>query len=96
MGWLASLAALATPILGRVLLALNFSLVTFLGGSIAFHAVKDQIVAQLGQGPTAALQLVGLGGGWVALGMILGAMNFAVTFWLLSRSTRLVGGSAAN
>lgn len=91
---LAGLASLAVPMTARILLALGFSVVTVTGVSVAFGALRDQIITNIAGGPAAAMQLIGLGGGWVALGAILGAMSFVVTLWSLTAATRLIGVSS--
>lgn len=93
-GFLGALASLAGPIVARVLMALGFSVVTVTGVDIAIGAVKDEILANLAEAPIAALQLAGLSGCWSALGMIFGAMTFAVTFWSLTQATKIIGGGS--
>lgn len=93
-GFLAALAALAQPIAARVLLALGFSVVTVGGVTASFAAVKDALLASIAGAPLGALQLFGLGGGWEALGMVLGAMSWAVAFWGLTKATSLLGTAA--
>lgn len=90
-GFLGALASLAGPITARVLMALGFSVVTFAGVDVAIGSVKSQILSSLGAGPVAALQLAGMSGCWEALGLIFGAMTFAVTFWTLTQAKQMVG-----
>lgn len=91
MGLLAALAALAGPILARVLLALGFSVVTITGVSVALGALKSQIVTFLGQSPAALIQLAGLSGLWQGLGLIFGAVTFAVTLWGITSARKVLG-----
>ncbi len=91
MGLLAALAGLAGPIVARVLLALGFSVVTITGVSLAWGTVKDGIVSNLSAQAGAYVQLAGLGGCWIALGAIIGAMSFAVAFWALTSSVKIMG-----
>lgn len=88
---LAGLASLAAPVAARVLLALGFSVVTVAGVAASFSAVKSQITSSLGALPAAVIQLAGLGGAWVGLGLIFGAMTFAVSLWGLTKATSLLG-----
>jgi hypothetical protein len=90
-GLLAALAGLATPILARVLLALGFSVVTLGGVAASVAALREAVLDGLGAWPMAALQLAGLLGVFEGLGMVLGAVSWAVTYWGLTRAVRLVG-----
>lgn len=91
MGFFAALAALAGPITARVLIALGFSVVTITGVALSVDAIKSQLLTNIGQAPMAALQLIGLGGGWIALGMIFGAMTWCVSFWTLTKAQSIIG-----
>jgi len=88
---LATLASLAAPMTARVLMALGFSVVTVSGVSIAWSAVLDQVQSAVGSMPAAISQLIGLGGGWIALGAVLGAVSFVVSLWSLTAATRIIG-----
>lgn len=88
---LAALAAMAAPMTARVLMALGFSVVTVGGVTVAFNTLKDELVALVGQTPADIAQLIGLGGGWLGMGMILGAMAFVVSLWGLTAATRVIG-----
>lgn len=92
-GLLSAIAGLAVPMVARVLLALGFSVVSITGVTLAWSTVKAQIVSSLSAQAGAYVQLAGLGGVWVALGAVIGAMSFAVAFWALTASVRIVGAS---
>lgn len=92
-GLLAAIAGLAVPMVARVLLALGFSVVTITGVTLAWSTVKTQIISNLSAQSGAYVQLAGLGGVWIALGAIIGAMSFAVAFWALTASVRIIGSS---
>lgn len=92
-GLLAAIAGLAVPMVARVLVALGFSVVSITGVAIAWGTVKGQIVSNLSAQAGAYVQLAGLGGVWIALGAIIGAMSFAVAFWGLTSATRIMGAS---
>jgi len=94
MGWLGALATLAGPMVARVLMALGMSVVTITGVDVAMGQVKPIIVAQFSQAPLAAIQLAGLSGCWLALGMIFGALTFALSFWSLTQATKIIGKGA--
>jgi hypothetical protein len=92
MGWLAALVGLATPMVGRVLVALGFSVITITGAVAVLGSLKSQILDVLGTAPSGALMLAGLGGAWVGLGMVLGACTFAVSVWGLTKAVRIGTG----
>lgn len=93
-GFLAALAALAGPITARVLIALGFSVVTVTGVAVSVTAIKQQIIANLQAAPLSMLQMIGLSGGWVALGLIFGAMTWCVSFWMLTKAQSILGSAA--
>jgi hypothetical protein len=78
-------ANLAGPIAARVLMAMGMGVVTVTGVTAAVDTLKTTILQSLGTGPIAALQLAGLSGCWVALGLVFGAVTFAVTFAMLTK-----------
>jgi uncharacterized membrane protein YciS (DUF1049 family) len=91
MNFAAFLASMAAPIVTRVLMALGFSVITVTGVTVAIQALKDQIIANLSTMQQGALGLAGLMGIWVALGMIFGAMTFAVTLKGLTSLSGWIG-----
>lgn len=91
MGLLASLLALAQPILARVLIALGMSVVTIGGVSAVLTDLKQDIVTGIGAGPAAALELAGLLGAWEGLGIVFGAVTFAGTIWGITSARRVLG-----
>ncbi len=93
MGLLAALASLAAPIFARVLLAIGFSVVTYAGMSAAIAALRSQLMGYLAGAPAAGLQIAGLAGVWVGLGMVFGAITFTVAWWGLTKAVRIAKGS---
>jgi hypothetical protein len=93
-GLLAALAGLATPILARVLVALGMSAVTVTGVTLAWSALRSQLLVHIGGLPAATVQFLGLAGFWVALGMIFGAVSFVVALWALGNVVRIAGTAA--
>lgn len=83
--------ALVRPILGRVLIALGFSVVTIVGVDVSMQTAKDWIVTNLQGMPANMAQLASLAGAGTALGMIFGAMTFAVTLWTIRQARSLLG-----
>lgn len=94
-GLLGALVTLAAPVVGRVLLSLGFSVVTIAGVTVALGAVRAELMSRLGALPLATIQLLGLANVWVALGILLGAMTFCVSYWTLTSSVRVLGRSGA-
>jgi hypothetical protein len=94
-GLLAGLATLATPILARVLLALGMGVLTITGVALSVSSIKTLAVSQLAAFPAAALQLGGLLGVWQGLGMVFGAVTFAVTYWTLTKAVSIASAGAA-
>ena len=90
MNLYAFFATLAGPIAARVLLAMGMGVVTVTGVTAAVDTLKAQIIDNLGAAPMAALQLAGLSGCWVALGLLFGAVTFAVTFAMLTKLSGFV------
>ncbi len=91
-GFLAAIAALATPILARILVALGFSVVTLVGVQAAVNGLVSTLMGKLGEAPIAGLQIAGLAGVWVGLGYVLGSITFTVTLWGLTKVVRIVKG----
>lgn len=90
-GFFAALAAVAAPITARILIALGFSVVTVTGVTVAVGALKSQLLAVLGTAPAPMLQLLGLAGAWIGLGLIFGAVTFCVAFWTLTKAQSIIG-----
>jgi hypothetical protein len=90
-GLLAALVGLTGPIVARALVALGFSVVTITGVTLVISTLKSSVLSNFGAAPLAALQLIGLGGGWIALGLLFGAMTFCVSFWTLTSAQRILG-----
>ncbi len=89
----AFLVGMVGPLLARILTSLGLSLVTVTGLTVAITSFKDTLISQVGGIPSDGLQLAGLFGIWTAIGMMLGAFTFCITwastagFWKLARSS---------
>ena len=89
----AFLVALVGPIMARWLAAMGMSLVTLAGLSAATTSLKAYITNGMAGFPLAAAQLAGLYGVWEAVGLILGALTFVLTwnstrgFWALAKGS---------
>lgn len=82
---------MAAPIASRVLMALGFSVITVTGVTLAIQQLKDMVVNNLGNAPISMLQLGGLLGAWQGLGMVFGAITFAVTLRGLTSLSGWIG-----
>jgi hypothetical protein len=91
MNFAAFLASMAAPLVARVLMALGFSVITVAGTDLAISGLKTQVISLLTSGNTPMLQLAGLMGCWTGLGMIFGAMTFAVTLKGLTSLSGWIG-----
>lgn len=82
--------SLVQPIIARILVALGFSLVSFVG----MGAVLDQVIAASvgawGGLPSQMLALAGLAGIGQALGIIMGAVLTRMMIWQLTKATRML------
>ena len=90
-GLLAAIASLAAPMAARVLLSLGFGVLTITGAGLASDQIKQLVINHLSTGPAAAVQIAGLAGVWVALGMIFGAVTFTVAMFGLTKAVRIAG-----
>lgn len=91
MNFAAFLASMAAPLVARVLMALGFSVITVTGVTIAVQQLKDLVVNSFGDAPVSILQLGGLLGAWQGLGMLFGAITFAVTLRGLTSLSGWIG-----
>lgn len=85
------LLALVQPILGRILAALGFSVVTITGFEVAVNTLKQQLVGSMNGLPSEMLQVVLLGGVGEGLGIITAAIAVRVLLWQVQNATRILG-----
>lgn len=83
--------SLVQPLIGRVLAALGFSVVTIAGFQLAVDALKQQLIGSVNQLPGELLQVVLLGGIGEGLGMITAAIAVRVMLWQIQNATRILG-----
>lgn len=89
----AFLLSMVGPLVGRVLLALGFSVVTIGGMDLVIGQLKQQIQAA-GMGMGADLfGLFQMAGGGIALGIIMGAINTRIALWTATKATSIIGRS---
>lgn len=85
------LLALVQPMLGRILAALGFSVVTITGFEMAVNTLKQQLVSSVNALPGELLSVFLLAGGGVGLGMITSAIAVRVLLWQIQNATRILG-----
>lgn len=85
------LLALVQPLIGRILAALGFSLVTIVGMEVVISQVKGMVKSGVTSMPSDMLNIFLLAGGGTALGMILGAIATKVMLWQIQSATKLLG-----
>lgn len=87
----AMLLGLIGPAVGRVLVALGFSVVTMSGVELAFGQLKSYLINSVNTLPGEIMQLFLMAGGGVALNMIFGAITFRLSVWAMTNAVKVVG-----
>lgn len=90
--WLLSMVG---PIIGRILLAIGFSVITITGMDLVIEQIKNQLISGAGALAADAFALFQISGGGLAMGIIMGAINTRVALWTVSKATRILGTSAS-
>lgn len=85
------LIGLVGSMVGRVLAALGFSVVTVIGVEAAIGQFKSGVVGAAQSLPQEVLNLFLLAGGGVAMNLIFAAITFRVTYWAVTKTTRVLG-----
>lgn len=85
------LAALLPSLVGRVLAALGFGVVTVTGFNIAWDSLKSLILTNFGGMSADIMGLANLAGVGEGLGIILGAITARVTFTALISAKKIAG-----
>lgn len=89
----AFLMSMVGPLVGRVLLALGFSIITVGGMDIVMGQLKSQLhAAGMGMGAD-AFGLFQVAGGGIGLGIIIGAINTRIALWTATKATSIIGRS---
>lgn len=85
------LLGLVTPLVGRVLMALGFQVVSIVGVVAVVGQLKDMVISAFGDVPAAGLQLALLAGTGEALGIIFGAIATRLALWQIQNSVKVLG-----
>lgn len=85
------LLSMVSPLLGRILASLGFSVVTITGFNLVVDQLRDAVVSSTNALPAVALNLFLIAGGGVAMGIVFGAIATRLLLWQISKSTRILG-----
>lgn len=85
------LLAMMQPLIGRILAALGFSVVTITGFELVIDQLKNMVRDGINTLPADMLNLFLYAGGGQGLGMILGAITTKLLLWQVQRATQILG-----
>lgn len=85
------LLGLVTPLVGRVLMALGFQVVSIVGVVLVVNQVKAMAIGYFAGIPTMALQFLLLGGLAEGLGIIFGAVATRIALWQIQNAVKVLG-----
>lgn len=85
------LMSMVQPVIVRAMASLGLSVITFQGVDTAFQQARDYVMTGVNSFPAAVLQLMGMYGFDKGLGLVLGAMSFALTLWALRKAFSFFG-----
>lgn len=85
------LLSLVQPMLGRILTALGFSVVSIVGMEAMLSQIRTQLVTGLGGLSADMFNVFLLAGGGQALGIITGALTTKLLLWQVQNATKVLG-----
>lgn len=85
------LLSLMSPLAGKLLAALGFSVITITGMEAILSQVRTQLVGGLAGMSADMFNLFLLAGGGQALGIITGALTTRLLLWQIQNATRIMG-----
>lgn len=85
------LLSLVQPMLGRILTALGFSVVTITGMEAILSQIRTELVSGLGGMSADMFNLFLLAGGGQALGIITGVLTTKLLLWQIQSATKILG-----
>lgn len=85
------LLSLLSPAIARIFTSLGFSLVTITGFDVAIQALRTQLIGSVNSLPADMLNVFLLGGGGIALGIVLGAVATRVLIWQINNAVKILG-----
>ncbi len=85
------LLSLVQPLIGRILTALGFSLVSIVGMQAILDQIRTSLVSGLGGMSADMFNVFLLAGGGQALGIITGALTTKLLLWQVQNATKILG-----
>ncbi|WP_281355052.1 DUF2523 domain-containing protein [Comamonas jiangduensis] len=85
------LLAMLQPMIGRILAAIGFSVITITGFELVISTLKNAVKDGINTLPADTLNLFLYAGGGQGLGMILGAITTKLLLWQVQRATQILG-----
>jgi len=85
------LLAMMQPMIGRILSAIGFSVITITGFELVISTLKNTVKDGINTLPADTLNLFLYAGGGQGLGMILGAITTKLLLWQVQRATQILG-----
>lgn len=85
------LLAMIQPIIGRILSALGFTVVTITGLNLVIDQLKNMVRDGINTMPTDTLNIFLYAGGGHCLGAIFGAITTKLLLWQVQRATQILG-----
>ena len=83
------LFAIIAPVGKQLLVGLGFGVVTYAGVDVAFSSMVSSLTAELTQVPPDILVYAQLSGVFDAMGLILAAISFRISYMSMSRLVKL-------
>lgn len=87
------LMALVEPMIGRILVTLGLSVVTFTGFQQVVDILQDQLVNRVNALPHQVLQVFLLAGGGIGISMIVSAIAVRVMMWQVMNAKKILGAN---
>lgn len=85
------LLSLVQPMLGRILTALGFSVVSIVGMEAMLSQLRSMVSSSLGGMSADMFNVFLLAGGGQALGIITGALTTKLLLWQIQNATKILG-----
>lgn len=85
------LLSMLTPLAGRLLTALGFSVVSIVGMEAILTQLKSSLMSGMGGLSADMFNLFLLAGGGQALGIITGALTTKLLLWQVQNATKILG-----
>jgi len=83
------LMAVIAPIGKQLLVALGFGIVTYTGVDVAFNAMVASLSSQVSSIPPNVLVYAKISGVFEAMGLVLAAISFKISFMTLTKLARI-------